>query len=132
LRATKEQTHAGKVVAGEPQVEKGKTQINLVTSPCFIVDHFKLTQAWEFRRPHHARRSVWCMVAIRGCGVIESDGAASITFTGGEAVVVPADVEKFMLKPQWEVEFLCASIPVEPVGQPATVLVERSLSTLEH
>jgi len=124
LRAAKEQTYAGKVVAAQPQVEKGKTQTNLVTSPCFIVDHFKLTQAWEFRRPRHAKRSAWCMVATRGCGVIESDGAAPITVTGGEAVVVPADVEKLMLKPQLEMEFLCASLPTERVGHPATVLVE--------
>jgi mannose-6-phosphate isomerase class I len=112
------------VIAGQPQVEKGKTQTNLVTSPCFIVDHFKLTHAWEFRRPRHAKRSAWCMVATRGCGVIESEGAAPITVTGGEAVVVPADMEKFMLKPQWEMEFLCASLPTEKVGHPTTVRVE--------
>ncbi|HEX4605460.1 MAG TPA: type I phosphomannose isomerase catalytic subunit, partial [Candidatus Angelobacter sp.] len=34
LRATKERTHAGKVVRGEPQIQPGKTQTNLVTSPC--------------------------------------------------------------------------------------------------
>jgi hypothetical protein len=66
------------------------------------------------------------MGATRGCGVVESEGAAPITLTGGEAVIVPADVKKFMLKPQWEMEFLCASIPVEPVGHPATVLVEAT------
>src|SRR5436305_3073264 len=132
LRAIKEQTHAGKVIAAQPQVEEGKTQTNLITSPCFIVDHFKLTQAWEFRRPRHAKRSVWCMVATRGCGLMESDGAAPITVTGGEAVVVPADVEQFMLKPQWEMEFLCASIPVEKVGQPTTVMTEKSFSTLQR
>jgi mannose-6-phosphate isomerase len=118
LRATKEQTNAGKVVAGHPQVEKGKIQTNLVTSPCFIVDQFKLTSAWEFRRPRHAKRSVWCLIALRGCGVVESQGSSSVTFTGGQAIVVPASVEKFMLKPQWDLEFLCASLPVEKVGTP--------------
>jgi mannose-6-phosphate isomerase len=132
LRATKEQTHAGKAIAGQPQIQQGKTQTNLVTSPCFIVDKFQLTQAWEFRRPSHVKRSVWCLVATRGCGVIESEGAAPVTFTGGEAVVVPAAVEKFMLKPQWELEFLCASLPVEPAGQPATVLGEPSFSSLQR
>jgi mannose-6-phosphate isomerase len=124
LRAAKEQTHAGKVVAGRPQIENGKTQTNLVTSPCFIVDKFSLDRTWEFRRLRHAKRSAWCLAATRGAGMIESQGAAPVTFTSGEAVVVPAAVEKFMLKPQWEMEFLCASLPMEPVGHPSTVLLE--------
>ena len=129
LRATREQTHAGKVIASQPQIVQGKTQVNLIASPCFIVDQFKLTRAWEFRRPRHAKRSVWCLVATRGCGVIEAEGATPITFASGESVAIPAAVEKFMLKPQWDVEFLCASLPVEPVGQPATTLGETIYST---
>ena len=129
LRATKEQTHAGKVIAAQPQMQPGKTQTNLVTSPCFIIDRFKLTRAWEFRRPRHVKRSVWCLTATSGCGVIESEGVAPVTFTGGEAVIVPAGVESFILKPQWELEFLCASVPVERVGEPVTVL-EKTLSMI--
>lgn len=124
LRATKEQTYAGKVVAGRPQSENGKTQTNLVTSPCFIVDKFSFTRPWEFRRPRHAKPGVWCLTATRGYGIIESEGAAPITLTGGETLIVPAAVERFMLKPQWELEFLCASLPAEQVAQPATVLFE--------
>jgi mannose-6-phosphate isomerase len=124
LRATKEQTHAGKVEKQQLQTEKGKSQVNLVTSPCFIVDKFKLSQAWEFRRPRHARRSVWCLVAVSGCGVILTDGFEPVSFGAGEVVVVPAAVEKFTLKPQWEVEFLCSSLPTEKVQQPRTSLVE--------
>ena len=130
LRVTKEQTHAGKAVAGPIQIQQGKEQMNLVTSPCFIVDRFKVKQSWEFRRPRHARSSVWCLVATQGCGVIESDGAAPVTFTSGETVVIPAAVEKFLLKPQWELEFLCASLPVEKVEQPTTLLLEKSFATL--
>ncbi len=132
LRVTKEHTHAGRVVAGQPQIEPGKEQINLVTSPCLIVDHFKMKRPWEFRRPRHARSSVWCLVATRGCGVIENEGAAAVTFTSGETVAIPAAVDKFLLKPQWELEFLCASLPVEKVDQPATVLFEKSFSTLQR
>jgi mannose-6-phosphate isomerase len=129
LHATKEQTHAGKVIAAQPQMQPGKIQTNLVTSPCFIVDRFRLTRAWEFRRPRHVKRSVWCLIATGGCGVIESEGVAPVTFTGGEAVIVPAAVEKFILKPQWELEFLCASLPVERVGEPVTIL-EKTLSMI--
>src|ERR1051326_2536996 len=124
LQATREQTHAGRVVPGQPRAEGGKTQTNLVTSPCFIVDKFRLDRSWEFRRPRHAKKSVWCLTVLRGYGVIESRSAAPLTFSAGDAVVVPAAVERFTLKPQWELEFLCASLPAERVGQPTTVLHE--------
>ena len=130
LQATKELTHAGRVVAGKPQVENGKVQANLVTSPCFIVDKFHFARAWEFRRPRHAKRSVWCLTATRGAGVIESLHASPVTFACGESVVIPANVDSFMLKPQWELEFLCASLPVEKVGHPATVMAEAAAGSL--
>jgi len=120
LRVAKEYTYAGKVVPGHTQSEQGKTQTNLVTSPSFVVDKFHLTRTWQFQRPKHARPSVWCLVAIGGCGVIESEAAAPITFTAGDAVVVPAAVDRFMLRPQWEVEFLCSSLPREDVEHPKT------------
>jgi mannose-6-phosphate isomerase len=124
MKATKEQTHAGKVIAGPPQAESGKTQTNLVTASCFVVDKFQLDRAWEFRRPRHVKQSVWSLTALRGYGVIESEGAAPVTFSSGDAVVVPAAVEKFTVKPQWELEFLCAALPAERVGHPETVLRE--------
>ncbi len=122
LRAAKERTHAGKVAPGREQIENGKGQVNLVTSPSFVVDKFNLTQPWLFQRPRRAKRSVWCLVVTRGYGVIESDGAAAVTVSAGEALVVPATVDRFILRPQWDVEFLCSSLPVEPVGHPTTVL----------
>jgi mannose-6-phosphate isomerase len=122
LKAAREKTHAGKVPRGAPQSEKGKTQVNLVTSPYFVVDCFKLTQPWEFRRPHHAPRAAWCLVAIGGCGIVHAEGAEPVIFNCGEAVVVPASAGQFRLQPQWELEFLCASLPVDEVAPPQTVL----------
>ncbi len=113
LRAAKEQTHAGKVPAGRTETFEGKTQVNLITSPWFIVDKFRLAQAWQFQRPRHPRRSVWCVTALQGCGVVESESAAPVTLSAGEAVVVPAAVDRFILKPQWEIELLCSSLPVD-------------------
>lgn len=118
LRAAKLQTRAGKVARSQAQAEGGKAQASLVASPFFIMDTFRLERPWEFRRPQHARRSVWCLVATRGCGVIESQGTERVSFACGEAVVVPAEVESFVVRPQWEAEFVCASLPVEAVGQP--------------
>lgn len=124
LRAAKERTGAGKVMAGESRTEKGKTQANLLTSPCFIVDRFSLKRPWQFQRPRDGRQSVWCLVATQGCGVVECEGGAPVTFAAGEAVVVPAAVERFILKPQWELDFLCSSLPVQEVAQPKTALFE--------
>lgn len=128
LRAAKERTGAGKVAVGRTEIVNGKTQVNLITSPCFIVDKFRLAQAWQFQRPRQAQRSVWCLAAIGGCGVVESEHAVPVTFAAGEAVIVPAAVERFMLKPQWEVEFLCASLPVEKTAHPATVLAASGVA----
>jgi len=118
LRAAKERTHAGKALPGPQVTENGRSQVNLVTSPCFVVDKFKLTRPWQFQRPHHAPRSVWCLAVLRGCGVMEHEGSGSITCATGEAIVVPASVDRFILKPQWEVEFLCASLPSEKAAEP--------------
>jgi|SRR5579862_195437 len=125
MRAMKEGAHAGKVQKQHAHAENGKSQVNVVTSPCFVVDKFSLSQPWEFRRPEHAKRSVWCLVAIRGSGVILSGGAEPISFNSGEVVVVPAAVKNLTVKPQWDLEFLCASLPVEKVEHPRTVLLEN-------
>jgi mannose-6-phosphate isomerase len=129
LRATKEQTRAGKVPLGRSVSDRGKTQRNLLSSPCFVVDNFALKQPWQFQRPRHARQSVWCLVATGGCGVVEHEGSAPLTFATGEAVVVPASVERFTLRPQWELDFLCSSLPVEEVEHPKTVLFEVGASS---
>jgi mannose-6-phosphate isomerase len=129
LRATREQTHAGKVPPGQAFSDSGKLQRNLLSSPCFVVDNFALKQPWQFQRPRHARRSAWCLVATRGCGVVEHEGGAPVTFAAGEAVIIPAAVNSFVLKPQWELEFLCSSLPAEQVAQPRTVLFEVGASS---
>jgi mannose-6-phosphate isomerase len=127
LRATKEQTFAGKVEQSAHHSENGKAQANLVTSPCFVVDKFTLSTAWEFRRPHsEARRSVWCLVTTKGNGVLMAEGMEPITVNSGEVVVVPAAVDRFILKPQWELEVLCSSLPAGAVQHPKTRLLEAN------
>lgn len=122
LRATRERTHAGRVPPGTTESANGKSQVNLVTSPCFVVDKFQLARAWQFQRPTHARRSVWCLLATRGYGTLEGESWPALSFSAGEAVVVPAAVDRFILKPQWDLEFLCSSLPSEAVEHPATTL----------
>ncbi len=124
LLATKEHTHAGKVRLEPGSASQGMTRQNLVTSPCFIVDKFELKQPWQFRRPKDISANAWCMVATHGYGVIELDGMEPLTFAAGESVVIPATLPSFLLRPQWDLEFLCSSVPVETVPQPDTVLIE--------
>lgn len=146
IQAIKESTHAGKVEKQQALVQNGKHQVNLVASPCFVVDKFALSRPWEFRRPQHAKRSVWCMVATHGAGVILSDSSEPISFNGGEVVVVPAAVEKIIVKPQGDLppqnaqqrrvpgapdlEFLCASLPAEKVGHPKTVPMVENIASV--
>jgi hypothetical protein len=61
--------------------------------------------------------------------VVEYEGSAPVTFAAGEAIVVPAAVDRFILKPQWELEFLCSSLPVGEVEHPKTVLFEATASS---
>lgn len=121
LRALKEQARCGRVLARLAGEAGGKTQENLIASPWFIVDRFRLSQPWRFQRPRHAPRSVWCLAAMAGCGIVESESAQPVAFAAGEAVVVPAAADSFTVKPQWEIEFLCASVPVEKTPHPATI-----------
>jgi aspartate 1-decarboxylase len=51
------------------------------------------------------------LVAIAGCGVIEAPGASALTFTCGDAVIIPAALPGFHIRPQWKVELLRAELP---------------------
>jgi len=120
LAAMKLDTHAGKVVT---QRTNGRHQ-NLVTSSYFVIDRHLLTvdhgeSLWSFAA-NDGPSSVRILVAIDGCGVVESDGNADVTFARGEAVVVPASVEEFAVRAQWTVEFLCASLPGKSLPPPKT------------
>jgi threonine dehydrogenase-like Zn-dependent dehydrogenase len=60
------------------------------------------------------------MVAVEGCGVVEAHGRDPVTLAKGDAVVVPAALQNFTVRPQWAVEFLKASVPGGAVAEPAT------------
>ncbi len=62
------------------------------------------------------------LVATSGSGVVESQGMEPISFTTGDAVVVPAQVASYSVRPQWELEMMRMSLPASNVPEPATVL----------
>ena len=84
---------------------------------------FELKQPHSFgRRTTRERSSVQILVAVEGCGIVEAAGANPVTLARGDAVVVPAAVGEFQVRPQWSVEFLQASVPGAPLSEPETRL----------
>lgn len=103
LEAVKLNTNAGKVVRGagdQPDV--------LVSSPFFQVEKMRL------REPLHAEvspASPHILVAVNGSGIVESQGMEPISFATGDAVVIPACVNGYAVRPQWDLEFMRMSVP---------------------
>ena len=123
LAAVKERVGSGKAIRPAPVTlnGSGSRHAPLITSPCFVVDMYELKDPHEFRLTEDPKmRSVQILVAVEGCGVVESRGAEPVTFARGDAVVIPASIAEFSVRPQWNVEFLKAYVPSEHVAEPAT------------
>lgn len=114
IAAIKLNTRAGKV-----QRQTGDDPNLLVRSPFFQVEKFKLTAplaaAVSPTSPH-------IIVATEGSGVVESTGMEPVSFAKGEAVVIPASVAQYSVRPQWEIELMRMSLPTGTVAEPATTL----------
>lgn len=104
LDAMKAQTNAGKC----KPVRVSEDEEELTASECFVVRRFRLENAKSFTQDGSSPRLA---IALAGCGVVESDGAPPVTFGRGDAIVVPASVRQFTVRPQWNVEFLQMELP---------------------
>ncbi|MGH9580090.1 MAG: type I phosphomannose isomerase catalytic subunit [Terriglobales bacterium] len=107
LAAMKEKTAACKLqLAGDEEMK------SLSFSPHFHVFYSRgdklLTSGND---PGYSWSSVEVVVGLQGCGVIEAEGLAPVAFGRGEAVVVPAFVQDFFVRPQWTAEFLMITVP---------------------
>jgi mannose-6-phosphate isomerase len=123
MAAVKEKTKSGKVVRPAPeQIGGGKNRhASLVSAPYFVVDMFEAKEPLELAtRDDSGRSSVQIVVAVEGCGVIEAAGMDSVTLAKGDAVVVPACVGEFGVRPQWALEFLRAYVPGSALLEPET------------
>src|SRR5580693_6941741 len=121
MAAVKSKVASGKVVRPAPaQVPGSKNRrAPLVAAPYFVVDMFEMRDAQELRtRDESGKSSAQILVAVEGCGVVEAAGAEAVTLAKGDAVVGPAVVGKFTVRPQWTLEFLRASVPGAGVGEP--------------
>jgi len=123
LAAVKVNANSGKVVRPAPvQLHGSKNrQAPLVSAPYFVVDMFEAKEPLELATcDDSGRSSVQILVALEGCGVIEAAGMDPVTLAKGDAVVVPACVGKFGVRPQWALEFLRAYVPGTALPEPET------------
>ncbi|MGA2903312.1 MAG: type I phosphomannose isomerase catalytic subunit [Candidatus Korobacteraceae bacterium] len=115
LAATKLHSNAGKVV----RKESGIFHEVLVRSPFFQVEKMEISgpllAETKPASPH-------ILVAVNGAGIIESPGMEPVTFATGDAVVVPACVREYTVRPQWELEMMRMSLPTGAVAEPQTEL----------
>jgi mannose-6-phosphate isomerase len=114
LTATKLRTNAGKVV-----YRASDTPDVLVRSPFFLVERFGLRESMQAQVTPASPQVV---VAVSGSGIVESQGMEPIGFATGEAVVIPASVPGYTLRPQWELEIMRMSLPTGAVAEPETAL----------
>jgi mannose-6-phosphate isomerase len=113
----RERTDAGKVHAEDVDGHK-----MLVASPCFIVEKFTGEKPMSFTAdPGPGSGQV--LVALEGGGIVECAGTQPVNFNKGEAVVIPAAITMFELRPQWSIEFLRMRLPAEKLAPPQTTLV---------
>jgi mannose-6-phosphate isomerase len=127
LASVKERNASGKVIRPAPVGMNGgnSRRSSMIAAPYFAVDLFELKEPQAFSTAASAKgqssqSSVQILVAVEGCGVVEAQGRDPVTLTKGDAVVIPAALENFTVRPQWQLEFLKASVPSGTVAEPAT------------
>jgi len=123
MAAIKEKVKSGKVIRPAPSNLNGSTnrRAPLISSPYFVVEMFELKQPHKFRTEDNpGKRSLQILVGVEGCGIVESPGANPVTLARGDAVVVPAAVGEFQVRPQWSAEFIHATVPGTALPEPET------------
>lgn len=123
LAAVKEKVDSGKVIRPAPtETSDGKNRHSpLVAAPYFVVDMFETKELVELStRDDSGRSSVQILVALEGCGAIEAPAMEPVALAKGDAVVIPACIEKFGVRPQWTLEFLRARVPGKSLPEPDT------------
>jgi mannose-6-phosphate isomerase len=123
LASVKERVASGKVIRPAPvSIDGGQNrQSAMVAAPYFSVDLFELKAPHDFSTGDDSGKdSVQILVAIDGCGVVESQGRGPVTLAKGDAVVIPAALGEFRVLPQWALEFLVARVPGGTLPEPGT------------
>jgi mannose-6-phosphate isomerase len=123
MAAVKEKVKSGKVVRPAPsQLDGSKNRHSpLVAAPYFVVDMFEAKEPLQLStHDDSGKSSVQILTAIEGCGVIEVPGQDPVTLAKGDAVIIPACISRFGVRPQWALEFLRSYVPGKPLPEPET------------
>jgi mannose-6-phosphate isomerase len=123
IAAVRVNAKSGKVVRPAPVEIRGSRNrhVPLVAAPYFVVDIFEAKDGLKLATGDESgKTSVQILVAVEGCGVIEASGMESVTLAKGDAVVIPASVGEFSVRPQWALEFLRAYVPGNKLPEPET------------
>ena len=125
LASIKERTGAGKVIRPAPVVINGgkNRRSPMILAPYFTVEMYELKEPHDFStadKNDGDKTSAQILVAVEGCGVVEAHGRDPVALAKGDAVVIPAALHDFTVRPQWAVEFLKASVSGGTVTEPAT------------
>jgi mannose-6-phosphate isomerase len=124
MAAIRDKTHAGRV---EPMVA-GDHDL-LVSSPCFIVEKYKIDKPATLTA-EPGKSSVQVLVSLDGGAIVQCDGSQPLPIMRGEAVVIPASSPAVTLRPQWSAEILRMRLPSQNVAEPITDL--RTSYTTKH
>jgi mannose-6-phosphate isomerase len=123
MAAVKERVKSGKVLRAAPiETASAKTRFSsLIAAPYFVVEMFETKAVLSLATHDESQKSsVQILVAVEGCGVVEIPGAEPVTLTKGDAIVIPACLEKFNVRPQWTLELLRAYVPGKTYPEPET------------
>lgn len=125
MAAVKEKVKSGKVIRPAPlEIGSGPGKVRyapLVAAPYFVVEMYETKEpVFSVTRDDSHKSSVQILVATEGCGVINAPGTEAVTMAKGDAVVIPACLEEFEVRPQWALEFLRAYVPGRPHPEPET------------
>jgi mannose-6-phosphate isomerase len=123
LAVIKEKVPSGKTLRPAPLGLNGSSnQLSpLIAAPYFVVDMFDLNGPQTLRtRDSSGKSSAQILVALEGCGLVEAGGKEPVMLTKGDAVVVPAGMEEFRVRPQWQVKFLKSYVPGTHLPEPET------------
>jgi mannose-6-phosphate isomerase len=120
LAAVKEKVSSGKTIRPAPQELNGNYHERLIAAPYFVVEKFSTNEEQDFQTTlrEHDKSSLQILVAIDGCATVEVADAPPTTFSKGDAVVIPASISEFRVRPQWRIEFLKASVPGRSLPEP--------------
>jgi mannose-6-phosphate isomerase len=123
MAAVKERVKSGKVLRAAPiETASAKTRFSsLIAAPYFVVEMFETKAVLSLATHDESQKSsVQILVAVEGCGVVEIPGAEPVTLTKGDAIVIPACLQKFSVRPQWTLELLRAYVPGKTYPEPET------------